>query len=193
MKEGTEKLLNTYYFIVEQILKRFGDNKHTDKLRLHNAFKAFFRREYQVHHKSLKNFEREELKTLINRILIEFSVEYGIYLLQPHDPNNAENLSLSEYFEYNNWTMEKDDFRLSEGLSHLPEGFSLVEDIKELKTLKKRKRVVKEENLELKYGTIVYVYSYREEVYYKKILNIFTPIDKLTEYINKKIIYGPIR
>lgn len=190
MKKGTKKLLKAYYFIVDQIVQKFGDNERLAKIRLHIAFKAFYRNTYKTSHTSLKEFKREELNNLINIILITFSVEYGIYLLQPNDPEYAEELSLSEYLEYKNWVMY-DDKKYFDGVKTLPEGFDLITDLKSLKRLKKGKRKPNPENFEWKNGTTLYVFSHSSQVYYKKILSVFTPIDVLEKYFNNKILYGP--
>lgn len=183
------KQINSYYFILDQILDKFSKDKAKDKIILHNALKKWFVREYDLPYDSLKDFSMYDMAKFIDGILREFSVEYGIFLKQPNDPINAEDISLAEYLEYKNWLMQDDD-SLIEGIKSLPDGFILIEDINSLKTLKKNKRVVRPENLELKFGSIVYLYSYREEIYYKKILSTYTPIEKLEAYIKMKIVYA---
>jgi len=190
MKPGTQKLLRAYYFIVDQIIQKFGDNKQRDKIRLNTAFKAFYRNSFGTYHTSLVDFEKEELKDLINIILITFSVEYGIYLLQPNDPEHADEYTLSEYLEYKNWAMD-DDLSFFNGVKTLPEGFVLITDLDSLKRLKKGKRKITPENIEWKYGTILYVFSHSSNVYYKKILSEITPIEILTQYFKNEILYGP--
>lgn len=189
MKEGTSKLLKTYYFVVTQILKKCGENTKKGKLRAHSAFKSFFNQQYGTRHKSLKNFEKHELSELINRLLIEFSAEYGIFLLQPGDPENAETFSLSEYLEYKNWDMES-NYDSFNGIKTLPDGFAPIEDINALKRLKKRKKTRRPENMEMDYGKELYVHSYREGLYYKKELTPLAPIGKIEEYIKKRLLYG---
>lgn len=190
MKQGTTKLLKAYYFIVDQVVQRYGNNKQADKIKLNTAFKAFYRNSYGTSHTSLEDFEKEELNELINMILITFSVEYGVYLLQPNDPKHADEISLSEYLEYKEWAMD-DDLKYFKGVKTLPEGFHLITDLDALKTLKKGKRKLIPENLEWKYKTTLYVYSHSSKVYYKKILSEQTPIDVLIKYFNNKILYGP--
>lgn len=189
MKPETKKLQRAYYFIIQQILNRYSTNKTKDKKILNEAFKSHYRRFYNVNHKSLKDFTKDDLRKLIDQILIQFSVEYGVYLLQPNDPINAEDISLSEYLEYKNWDMSDPIDSMIEGFSALPEGFVLINSLNSLKRLKKGKRVWKDGNIEYRFGDIVYVYSHREGLYYKKMFSTFTPITKLNEYINLKIIY----
>ena len=107
MKNGTNKLLKTYYFIIDQILNRTSTNKSEDKNKLNTIFKTWYTNKKSIDYTSLKDFEKEDLYSLINLILIEFAVEYGIYLRQPDDPMNAESISLSEYLEYKYWNMNQ--------------------------------------------------------------------------------------
>lgn len=190
MQPETAKLQRAYYFIIQQILNRFSTNKAKDKKILNESFKAHFRRFYDIEHESLKDFTKDDLRKLIDQILIQFSVEYGVYLLQPNDPNNAEEISLSEYLEHKNWDMSDPIDSMIQGTSNLPDGFTLVESLDRLKRLKPRKKVRKDENLEYKFGETLYVYSHREKLYYKKIFSVFTPLSKLNEYINLKIVYA---
>ncbi len=186
-----QKLLKTYFFIVDQIILRFGNDRKRDKLRLHTAFKAFYRREYGSSHTSLKDFQHKELNELINRILIEFSVEYGIYLLQPNDPVNAEELSLQEYWIYKLWDMREGDLRHLESIETLPEGYEPIIDIKQLKTLRKGKKIYKPDNMVWRYGIHLYQYSPISKCYYKKIFSSLTPMAKVEECIKKGVLYGP--
>ena len=190
MKHNTLKLLRTYYFVVDQILTLFSTNKKTDKIRLNTAFKAFYCREYGVEHNSLHDFESEELHTLINRILIEFAVEYGIYLKKPHDPNNAESMSLSAYFEYLRWNMIQDDLSPFKPVSILPNGFILVNDVNELLRLKKGCKRRIPDNMELPMKEQVFIYSHIHKIFYPKIISQFTPYDKVLEYIEKRLLYA---
>lgn len=189
MQEGTHKLLKTYYLLIQQILNRYSSNHKKDKHRLHEAFKAFYRRETGANYSSLTEYNSRELTNLIERILIEFSVEYGIYLISPNDPDNAQSISLAQLLEYKRWTMNNHLFQFDKEVNTLPEGFSLVRSINDLKQLKPRKRNWNEDNIELKYGETVYVYSYRHNTYYEKIITEYTPEEKIIEYINKKILY----
>lgn len=189
--KGTDKLLKTYYFIVDQIVKRFGEDRKTDKLKLNIAFKAFYRREYDSSHTSLLDFEREELNELINRILIEFSVEYGIYLLQPNDPHNAEELSLSDYLVYKSWNMPQDDYKYLEAIKNLPEGYVPITNWKQLKKLKNGKKKEIPQNLTWRYGIYLYTYSPFSKEYYKRLFSPITPMDKLNNYIIRGVLYGP--
>lgn len=189
--QSSNKQLNAYYFILDQILDRFSENKSQDKPILHTAFKNWFIREHNLPYDSLKYFSMNDMSKFIDSILIEFSVEYGIYLKQPNDPDNAEDISLSEYLEYKNWIMQ-DDINLSDSLKTLPEGFVLIKELNELKTLKNGKRTPKPENLTLKIGTPIYIYSFSHETYYKKILSNYTPIEKLEAYIQMQIVYAKL-
>ncbi len=188
MQEGTQKLLRTYYFVVDQILVRFN-GKRKDKLRLHNAFKAFYRNSFESSHTSLKDFSRDELNFFIDIILITFSQEYGIYLLKPNDPPNAEELSLSEYLLYRDWMID-DDYSLSKGIKTPPDGFVLIEDLEGLKRLKNRKRKWKPDNIEYRHGETFYVYSPREEMFFPKVLNPIVPLELIQKYIDLKLLYG---
>lgn len=185
-------LIRAYYFVIQQILNRYSLDKRNDKKILHNAFKQFYRDEYNVSYESLKDYTKQDLINLINQILIQFAVEYGVYLLQPNDPENAEEFSLSEYLAYKDWYMKNSNYNMIEGISELPEGFTLVESLEDLIRLKKGKKVAKPGNVELAYGEPVYLYCHRENLYYKKYLTTYTPIDKLKEYINLKITYANV-
>lgn len=69
-----------------------------------------------------------------------------------------------------------------EYVSELPEGFKKCESLYELTQLKKRKRKWRPENVELIYGLEYYVYSITSKVYYKRILEETTNLEKLKMY-----------
>lgn len=183
MKNGTNKLLKTYYFIIDQILNRTSTNKSEDKNKLNTIFKAWYTDKKSIDYTSLKDFEKEDLHSLINLILIEFAVEYGIYLRQPDDPMNAENISLSEYLEYKYWNMNQLD-NLIEGYKNIPDDFELITSLDQLKSRPNTK------SNKLKNRLLLYVYSPITDLFYKKYTSNFTPIDKLENYINKQLVYG---
>jgi len=183
MKQGTQKLLKTYYFIIDQILDRISTNQSEDKIKLNTIFKSWYREIQSVDHQSLKDFEKEDLHDLVNRILIEFAVEYGIYLRQPDDPINAEDISLSEFLEYKDWNMNKID-NLLISFKDIPDDFELIDSLNNLKSRPNTK------SMKLKKGLVLYVYSPTTQKYYKKIISVFTPISKLEDYIKKQLVYG---
>lgn len=74
-------------------------------------------------------------------------------------------------------------------LKYLPEGYAVCMDIENLYRLKYRKRTQTINNIELDIGKTYYVYSHFKNIYYEKVLNSFSSIEKLEKYIKLKILY----
>lgn len=183
-------MIRTYYFILSQIIKKYSENPEHDRQILHTTFKQFYKEKYQRQLESLKDFENEDLIELINCILTEFAVEYGIFLIGPNEPENAEELSLAEFLEACRWIEDNEAFYMATQTFELPDGYKPVPDLNALKRLKKGKRKWTEENIELDFGQTIYLFSFRNYCYFKKTLSPYTPVEKLDEYIKKGLVYG---
>jgi len=132
------------------------------------------------------------ITNLIDRILIEFAVEYGVYLLQPNDPQCAEEISLADYLTYKSWMVTENELDSLEAVKSLPEGYVPIKDIEQLKTLKKGCSKNIPENRVWKTNIKLYQYSPEKKIYYRRqFWPLESIINKAIEYINKGILYGP--
>ena len=78
-----------------------------------------------------------------------------------------------------------------EAVKTLPKGYMLIDNLNQLKTLKKGRKAIRPENIVFKYGVWLYMYSPEKKVFYPRLFSKITPIAKVEEYINKGILYGP--